>query len=103
MSFEWNEEKYQKNLEKHGLSFADAQQVFMSSTVTFLDERRDYGERRYVTLGTLLEIVVLLVHTPRGKNLRMISMRKANEKERHIYFKRLTEATLSVRCGYRLL
>ena len=91
MKFEWDEEKAKINLDKHGLSFADVELVFNGPTVTFVDDRRDYRKTRYVTLGLLEEtlIVVYIAHTLRSDIVRLISMRKANGKERKIFEKRL--------------
>lgn len=89
LMFSWDERKNVINDEKHGLNFADAQWVFESQTVTFKDDRFDYGEERYITLGTLESRVVVIVHTPRADTTRIISMRKANAKEQEIYKKRL--------------
>lgn len=89
VEFQWDEKKSQENLEKHGLNFEDAHLVFEGKTVTFLDDRIDYGEKRYITLGELLGRVVVTVHTLRGETIRIISMRKANGREKKIYQKRL--------------
>jgi len=60
--------------------------------VTFVDNRFDYEETRLITLGTLEGRIVVIVHTLRGKNTRIISMRKANAREQKIYQKRLDTA-----------
>ncbi len=91
MEYDWNENKSQTNLEKHGLSFQDAELIFSGKTVTFKDDRHDYGEERFITLGELKNRVVVIVHTQRNFVIRIISMRKANEREKKIYFKRLKE------------
>lgn len=91
MEFEWNEKKNQTNCEKHGLNFEDAELIFSSKTITFKDDREDYGEERFITLGELKNRVVVVVHTQRNLVTRIISMRKANEREKKIYFKRLKE------------
>lgn len=91
MRYEWDKKKSQSNYEKHGLSFEDAELVFLSKTVTFLDDREDYGEERFITMGELKKRVVIIVHTLREHKIRIISMRKANEREKKIYFKRLEE------------
>lgn len=91
MKFEWNEQKNQINYEKHGLSFEDAELVFESNTISFKDDREDYGEERFITLGELKSRVVVVVHTKRDFLTRIISMRKANEREKKIYFERLKE------------
>jgi len=52
MDFEWDADKAQKNLEKHGIRFEIAAAVFIDPNhITAIDDRFDYGEERYVTLG----------------------------------------------------
>lgn len=87
--FEWDEQKSQLNLLKHGLSFHDAWAVFAGPCLTFEDERFDYEEPRFITLGQLEGRVVVIAHTPRGAKTRIISMRKANSRERRHYEERL--------------
>jgi uncharacterized DUF497 family protein len=58
--YEWDEDKNQKNLTKHGFSFKDADSVFAGSCVTYRNRRLDYGEERFITLG-LLEGRVMVV------------------------------------------
>ena len=89
--YEWDETKSQENLSKHGLSFDDAETVFSSPCVTFEDTRFDYGEPRFITLGRL-EGHVVVAHTPRRKNRRIISMRKGNRREEKAYQERLETA-----------
>lgn len=86
---DWDEAKSRQNLAKHGLSFEDAAAVFAGRCVTVEDTRRDYGERRFVTLGLLLGRTVVVAHTPRGGRTRVISMRKANSREARRYRERL--------------
>jgi uncharacterized DUF497 family protein len=91
MDFEWDNNKNQLNCEKHGLLFEDAELIFSGKTVTFKDDRKNYGESRFITLGELKKRVIVLVHTERNGVIRIISMRKANEREKKIYLKRLKE------------
>jgi len=92
MVYEWDETKARRNLAKHGLSFEDAPLVFESPTVTFEDDRFDYGEQRLITLGLLAGRIVIIAHTARGDDAtRIISMRKANRREQEIYQERLGE------------
>jgi len=91
IKFEWDEKKNQINYEKHGLSFEDAELIFASKTISFKDVRQDYGEERFITIGQLTNRVVIVVHTQRDLVTRIISMRKANEREKKIYFQRLKE------------
>ena len=74
--YEWDATKRQENLSKHGLSFDDAETVFSGPCVTFEDTRFDYGEPRFITIGRLEGHVVVVAHTPRRKNTRIIAMRK---------------------------
>ena len=87
--YEWDETKSQENLSKHGLSFDDAETVFSGPCVTFEDTRFDYGEPRFITIGRLEGHVVVVAHTPRRKNTRIISMRKGNRREEKAYQEQL--------------
>lgn len=89
MQIIWDLVKNKLNVEKHGLNFEDAHLVFEGQTVTFEDDRYNYGEKRYITIGLLAQREILIVHTQRVNQTRIISMRKANAKERKIYKKRL--------------
>jgi uncharacterized DUF497 family protein len=51
MIYEWDEAKNSSNFAKHGLDFADAEQVLTGPCVTFVDDRFDYGEERLITFG----------------------------------------------------
>ena len=90
MHFEWDEFKRQSNIQKHGIDFADAELVFNGVTLTIQDNRFDYGEQRYVTLGLLDSIVVVIAHTETDENIRIISMRKATKNEQKLFYKRFT-------------
>lgn len=81
--------KRDKTLLERGLDFADANAVFAGRHLTAEDVRHDYGERRFIPVGMLLERLVVLVWTPRGAARRIISMRKANEREQNLYRHRL--------------
>ena len=74
---------------KRGLDFGDAGLVFAGRHLTSEDCRQDYEETRYITVGMLSERMVVLVWTPRGAARRIISMRKANEREQNLYRHRL--------------
>jgi uncharacterized DUF497 family protein len=89
MLFEWDEAKNRNNFAKHGLSFEDAEQVFSGRCLTFLDDRFDYGEERFITLGLLAGRLVVIAHAARDDITRIISMRKGNRREKEIYKKRL--------------
>jgi uncharacterized DUF497 family protein len=77
MSFKysWDGAKNEANFVKHGLRFEDAELVFASPCVTFEDDRFDYGEGRFITLGVLENRLVVIAHAPNDDGSRIISMR----------------------------
>lgn len=85
VDLDWDDAKRQATLEVRGLDFADAAEVFFGVTLTVEDDRRDYGETRFQTIGRLALDVVMIVWTPRGDKRRIISMRKCDERERARY------------------
>lgn len=85
MSISFDDRKRAITLRERGLDFAHANQVFAGLTVTVEDDRKDYGEVRYQTIGRLGRSVVMVVWTPRGEGRHIISMRKCNAKERAYY------------------
>ena len=81
--------KRDRTLEERGLDFVDAARVFAGDHLTFADDRQDYGEPRFISIGRLAERMVVLVWTPRGEARHVISMRKANEREQRRFEDRL--------------
>jgi uncharacterized DUF497 family protein len=84
--FEWDSVKAQSNLEKHGVAFEDVEHFEFESSETVEDNRQDYGEDRYVSLGLIGRRLHALVFTMRNLDLktatlRVISLRKANNEE----------------------
>jgi len=90
MQFEWDESKRLANLKKHGIDFADVPSMFENDIVTVIDDRYDYGETRYQTLGLLKSRVIMVVHTESETVIRIISARKANKREEKTYFSQFT-------------
>lgn len=87
MKYTWDEVKRQSNLRKHRLDFADAEIVFDGLTLTFEDDRFDYTEQRFITIGTLDGEFIVIAHTENEDDLtRIISMRKATKHEENIFF-----------------
>ena len=72
-------------LTERGLDFALAGLIFEARHMTRIDDRQDYGEPRFVSVGRLANDVVVVVWTPRGKARRIISMRKANGREKAFF------------------
>jgi len=85
MRLYWDERKRQRTLEERGLDFADAETVFGSRTITVPDDRRDYGEPRFITAGWLRDEFVVLIWTPREDGRRIISMRHGHADEEAHY------------------
>ena len=93
MQFEWDEEKNQSNIAKHGVAFEDAKRIFDGFTVDAIDNRVDYGEERIISVGLLDGIAILaIVHTDRKGICRIISARPANKKEKKAYDKAIQQA-----------
>lgn len=81
MNIQYDEQKRQTTLEQRGLDFADAWQIFEGIHYTLEDERQDYGEQRFITIGYMNKRMVIVAWTPRANDKRIISLRKANERE----------------------
>ena len=93
MEFEWDENKIQSNQSKHGISFDEAAEIFRYSMYELVDNRQDYGEVRYIGIGRNNQMIVLtVVFTERESRIRIISARRANKKERRLYYEYSTQA-----------
>jgi len=89
MQFEWDDEKDRTNRIKHGVSFSDATEVFQNIRLTAVDSRRDYGEMRKITIGEVHSGICVVVYTERNDVIRVISARRANQRERKKYYERI--------------
>ena len=87
MEITFDPAKNERNLRERGLSFELAAEFDFESAVTAEDNRQDYGENRFRSLGFIRSEPYALVFTVRGENLRIISLRKANRRERALYEK----------------
>lgn len=85
VQIEYDPAKRDWTLRERGLDFAKAGGIFERYALTQEDEREDYGEDRYLTLGVLGDEVVVCVWTQRGEARRIISLRKADKDEREVY------------------
>ncbi|MFB6349511.1 BrnT family toxin [Moraxella sp. ZJ142] len=86
MLIEFDENKRQRTLNERGLDFADANQIFDGVHMTGIDKRYDYGEVRYISIGYINARLIVVVWTYHPDEVhpthrRIISMRKANERE----------------------
>lgn len=86
---EFDADKRDKTLLARGLDFARAGEVFAGRHFTAQDMRQDYAEDRFVTAGLQGARLVVIVWTPRGEVRRIISMRKANDREKALYLRYL--------------
>ena len=87
MKFEWDPNKSDANLKKHGLSFHEASTVFGDPlSITFNDPDHSIGEHRHLTFGySRTGLLLAVVHTERYGKTRIISARRATRQERKIY------------------
>jgi len=89
---EWDETKNELNIRKHGISFAEASEIFNDpNLIEFFDHAHSTTEEaRYICYGvTSKYLVLVVVYTDRNGTIRLISARKANNKERGVYYDRL--------------
>ena len=89
MRLSWDEAKRTATLTHRGLDFADATKVFAGRHFTAPDDRRDYGEPRYITAGWLDGRLFVLVWTLRNDSRRIISMRSGHADEEAWYRERM--------------
>jgi uncharacterized DUF497 family protein len=78
-------------LRERGLDFGEAVAVFAGTTIDIPDLRRDYGEPRINSVGYLRSRMVIICWTPRGDAKHVISMRKANDREKARFGQRYGE------------
>lgn len=95
MRFQWDKAKGQKNLKIHGISFAEAVQIFNGPTLETLDTRADYGEDRWIAIGSINDgtfVIVYIEQKPEDEDdvevYRIISAREATSHERRNYQER---------------
>ena len=78
MRYEWDEAKRQSNIQKHGIDFVGIEKAFAGTTLTILDDRFDYGESRFITLGMLRARGVVIAHTEAREVIRIILTSKGD-------------------------
>ncbi|HWI88304.1 MAG TPA: BrnT family toxin [Sphingomicrobium sp.] len=89
MAITFDPAKRDLTLAERGLDFAEAAEVLDGVKYQFVDDRRDYGEERITTVGLLKHRMVVVVWTRRGEDRHIISLRKANDRERQKYAEQL--------------
>jgi len=86
MEFEWDENKRQKNIAKHGLGFVLAEAFFAGRIIAESDIRKDYGEERYKAIGEAADQILVVIYTVRKQDVyRIISIRRARKDEQRAY------------------
>jgi uncharacterized protein len=93
MDFEWDERKRLTNLDKHGLDFVEAEEMFEGPMLVALDTRTDYREDRWLGLGMSQGRILVLAFAERddGQTIRIISLRKALKHEQKEYEKIISD------------
>jgi uncharacterized protein len=85
VQYAWDEAKRAANVAVHGIDFTAAYRFEWDTAVIDPDSRRDYGEEQFIAIGRIGFRLHVLVFTPRGELVRVISLRKANRKESRRY------------------
>jgi hypothetical protein len=85
---EWDEDKATSNLKKHGVAFQLATRVFHDpARLERFDDREDYGEDRFLTIGLVGDVELAISYTIRHNTIRIISARQAERHEQRNYWK----------------
>ena len=84
MNFEWDSHKAAQNRRKHAVSFHEAATIFGDPmAVTYHDPDHSIAEERFITIGmSSIGRILVVAHTDRGENVRIISARKATRREK---------------------
>lgn len=85
MRFQWDEEKRKAVLAKHHVDILNAALIFEGPTLKRADNRRDYGEERWISMGMVDDECFIVVHTDRDGEVRLITAWKGGEDERRQY------------------
>ncbi len=83
MEFEYDQDKSRSNKEKHGVDFEKAKIIWLSNNVIIPAITK--GEKRFMVIGRIGEDVYSCIFTLRKKTVRIISCRRARNKEKGIY------------------
>jgi uncharacterized protein len=85
MKYQWDKNKAASNLQKHGIEFADAVSVFSDDFAITISDKR-FDEDRFVTIGMdAFGRILVVVFTWRGEDIRLISARLTERRERKQY------------------
>jgi len=89
MLFGWDEEKRQVKIVKHHIDFEEAIKIYNDFVITAASGQQDLAEDRFLSIGLLRGLEIVVVFTPRGEKRRIISARRAREAERTKYHEEL--------------
>lgn len=85
IEFTWDEVKRQQALRERAIDFADMGKFDWDNALTAEDARLEYSETRFISIGYMDENIVVCVWCFRDDTTRIISLRKANKRERKRY------------------
>ena len=85
MEYEWDEEKAESNAAKHGVEFEDVRHFEWRTAFTLRDQRQNYEETRWVSVGWIDDRLHKIVYTVRDNRVRIISAHKANRRDQRKY------------------
>jgi uncharacterized protein len=85
LQFEWDEDKRRDVMAKHGVDLLIAALIFEGAVLTKIDDRADYGETRFISLGMVDDDAYVVVHTERDGITRLITAWKGGRHERQHY------------------
>lgn len=86
MRYEWDPEKAQQNLRKHGVDFADSVAALEDELALSQRDPGTGAEERFISVGTdPFGRLLVVVYTWRGERIRIISARRATSRERRQY------------------
>ena len=92
LSFEWDSEKANKNVKKHGISFEEAGLIFQdNSLIEFYDRAHSIDEKRIIAIGMVNEILSVVYTERHESTIRLISARKATKKEEVMYYEQFDQ------------
>jgi uncharacterized DUF497 family protein len=81
MEITYDSNKSERNITERGLSFERAADFELATAITKIDNRREYGETRYMSIGFLDDRLHVMCFTETELGIRVISFRKANQRE----------------------
>ncbi|MBB3238077.1 BrnT family toxin [Phyllobacterium endophyticum] len=90
MEFEWDEDKRRQVKQKHGVDLLYAALIFRGPVLTKRDDRADYGEERFISLGMVEDDCFIVVHASRNEVTRLITAWKGGQLDEDQYQARIT-------------